>query len=213
MRSMLISSVLSQFLSVYPKSAAAVDDHSFYETWIYQNPTDILPFIFSKSKAGDAESVLSAMDQFASYYPMYKLTPAKADILKMAVVSCNPSHILEIGSFLGYSAIKIAACMPSTATLTCIEGNPQNVAVINEILGFAFRSREDILHRIRLINGISTSVISRAESTESMLPQIPSTALSTSVFDLVFLDHDKDCYRKDLQLLGTISTLSFLSYF
>ena len=218
--SLIVSSALSRYLTMSPKSADATDDQSFYETWIYQNPSDIMPYIFAKSRAGDVESVLKAMDQFASYYPMYKLTPAKADILRTAVVSYQPSHILEIGSFLGYSAIKIASTMPSATTLTCIEGNPQNVVVINEILRFAFHGREDILQRVRLITGLSTSVIAHAESTESMLPEISNplssaalksktaTAPEIPVFDFVFLDHDKDCYQKDLQLLGIYLCLS-----
>lgn len=221
--SLVISSAFNRYLI---KSAYAIDNQSFYETWIYQNPADIMPYIFAKSIEGNAESVLKAMDEFASFYPMYKLTPAKADILRMAVVSSQPSHILEIGSFLGYSAIKIASSMPSATTLTCIEGNPQNVVVINELLRFAFRGREEILKRIRLITGISTSVIAQAESAESMLPQnsnssflmsnvtveldskMTTTAPAIPLFDFVFLDHDKDCYRKDLQLLGKLFTRS-----
>ena len=46
----------------------------FTERWPYQKPSDILPYIESQSEEGEVELILSLLDTFASYYPMYKLT-------------------------------------------------------------------------------------------------------------------------------------------
>mmetsp|Transcript_6872 Transcript_6872/g.9488 ORF Transcript_6872/g.9488 Transcript_6872/m.9488 type:complete len:242 (-) Transcript_6872:13-738(-) len=143
------------------------------------------------------------MDTFASYYPMYKLTPFKARILTSAVEQSKPSNILELGSFLGYSAIKMAQIMPSSTTITCIEGNPANVEVIKALLQYAFALQPSILARIRVMEGLSTNVIK--SNTANLRPSLTLTHKNDEnfqeTFDFVFLDHDKDCYRTDLLLL------------
>jgi hypothetical protein len=35
-------------------------------------PADILPYLRATATPGDTDSVLAAIDRFASYYPMYR---------------------------------------------------------------------------------------------------------------------------------------------
>lgn len=53
-------------------AAAAVPaerDPTFYVTWQYATPADILPYIQQQAAPGDAQAVLDAMDTFSLYYP------------------------------------------------------------------------------------------------------------------------------------------------
>lgn len=54
-----------------PATAAmpAQRDPSFYATWPYATPSDILPYIQHECQPGDAQAVLDAMDSFSDYYP------------------------------------------------------------------------------------------------------------------------------------------------
>jgi hypothetical protein len=47
-------------------------DASFYSKWPYVQPADILPYLRATARRGDPDSVLAAIDTFASYYPMYR---------------------------------------------------------------------------------------------------------------------------------------------
>ena len=69
----------------------------FMNAWPYRAPKDILPYIFANAAEGDVTAVLQSMDTFATYYPQYKLTPQKADILSNAIKESNPRFVLELG--------------------------------------------------------------------------------------------------------------------
>jgi hypothetical protein len=49
--------------------AAPQKDPSFYATWQYAVPADILPYIKEQAAPGDAQAILDAMDTFSLYYP------------------------------------------------------------------------------------------------------------------------------------------------
>jgi predicted O-methyltransferase YrrM len=139
--------------------------------------------------------VISAMDSFASYYPMYKLSPEKANFLKNTVKKVNPTNILEIGTFFGYSALNIASVMSPTCSLTCIEGNPENAEIARIMIKKAFGNNKAILNRINVVTGLSSAILQQDDV------DICATLYkgnSIRAFDFVFFDHDKDCYLPDL---------------
>ena len=49
--------------------------------------------------------------------------PKKADILQRLVQQKQPQHAVEVGTFCGYSALKIAQVMPSGARVTSFESD------------------------------------------------------------------------------------------
>lgn len=63
----LQSAVLAAAAAAAP--AAQEKDPSFYGTWQYAVPADILPYIKEQAAPGDAQAVLGAMDTFSLYYP------------------------------------------------------------------------------------------------------------------------------------------------
>lgn len=204
------------------------NNNNFYEQYPYQKPIDILKFIYENSKKGSPDSVLIALDIFHSNYPMYNLTPQKAKILTNAINQhINNKLILELGTFFGYSAINICKTMPSNCYLICVEANSDNCYVAKQILEYAFGINNPILNRILLINDLSSNVINKLNPTSiltSLLDNSTSKNLglhliqldditttinnnininkdNTTAFDVVFLDHDKNCYKIDLEQL------------
>lgn len=70
----LLSSAPAAAWAAAVHAAAAVPqpaqrDPTFYATWPYAKPADILPFIQQTAQPGDAQAVLDAMDTFSQYYP------------------------------------------------------------------------------------------------------------------------------------------------
>lgn len=167
---------------------------------------DSHPFITSKDflaymregRQGDQDDAISRYNQFAAAYPMYKLSPRKMDLLldylsrSCAGRTDKGYNILEIGSFYGYSALNIALNMPAGAQLTLVEANAESCEVIREVLDRALlgSKRSEVRSRIKLINGLSSRVISGGELNPVR-----------GFYDFVFMDHDKSSYLKDLLLL------------
>jgi len=182
-----------------PRAAHAVTS-SFNEQWPYREPSDILAYVYANSKTGgggDFEGVVSAMVAFASHYPMYALSRPKAEILVGALRAARPTSCLELGTFFGFSAMHTARELSQqggAATLLCVEANPQNAEVARALLERALGKGSAALARVKIINGISTQVLQQQQQ------QVTKSTIAPP-FDFVFLDHDKDCYLKDLKLL------------
>lgn len=200
------------------------DPAEFYAKYPYQKPSDILKYIYDKAKPGDAKSVLNAMELFTTRYPMYSLSHAKAQLLCKEIVLDNehPTQILELGTFLGYSAINMALIMPSLCTLTTVEGNPENAEVAKDIISYAFQNN-DILNRIRVIQALSSSAIdqlvSESQSVEKCsdndnivyFAQDKKDFCKMPQFDVVFMDHAKECYLPDLKKLESVRLKDLVS--
>lgn len=176
--------------------AADDDSNTIRLKYPYIKPSDILPYIYDNSKQGDFHSVTAAMDDFSKVYPMYKLSPLKASLLVQTLQESMPQSILEIGSFLGYSALHFLKYMPNTATLTLIEGNQENIDVLKKIIEYTFGT--SIINRYRVVHGISSNVLNSNAVLWS----------NKSGFDFVFLDHEKSYYLKDTLLLQSKGLLS-----
>lgn len=92
----------------------------------------------------------------------------------------NPSRILEVGTYTGYSAICLARGLKPDGLLTTIESNDE---LRQTTLSF-FR-KAGVSDRIKLINGDAMKIIPGLDD----------------LFDLVFLDADKEEYTGYYDLL------------
>ena len=185
--------------AVAAPSTSFISQSSFYSEYPYIKPDDILPFVNDNSKDGDVNSVIEAMSKFATYYPMYSLSPLKAQVLEDTIKSRNPNKILEIGTFFGFSALHICRSMSPSSSLVCIEGNQDNARVAKQIIEKAFRNNRDVLNRVQVVVGLSNVILDSIDIKK---------ALGENKFDLVFLDHDKDCYLPDLLRLESRDLLN-----
>mgnify|MGYP001824160832 CR=1 FL=1 len=85
----------------------------------------------------------------------------------------SPRHILEIGTYTGYSAICLARGLKSDGRLTTIEINDEL-----RTTALSYFKKANLHDQIRLINGNALELIPGLQET----------------FDLVFLDANKDDY-------------------
>ena len=101
-------------------------------------------------------------------------------ILKMLVRMIQPQRVLEIGTFVGYSALCMAEGLPTGGHVDTIEIDDELEEFIREQL-----AKSPFEERITLHIGNALQVI----------PQLDTT------FDLVFIDADKRLYRDYYELV------------
>jgi caffeoyl-CoA O-methyltransferase len=94
-------------------------------------------------------------------------------LLRMLVHALRPQFVLEIGTFVGYSALAMASALPAGARLVTCEIDPERAAVAGKhIAASPFADR------------ISLRVGPAAETIDSL----------SGPFDLIFIDGDLDYY-------------------
>ena len=167
----------------YAKAFAAstkLDADAFYAAHPYRSPGDVLTYIEKCAAPGDAKAVLQAFEYFGKKYPMYSIGATKGKILDSAVATARPKRIVEVGSFLGYSAVRMAAKLPGDGMLACVEGNQEFARTAEGVV-----ARAGLSDRVRFFVGLASDEISNVAKTMGRA-------------DLVFLDHCKECYAPDL---------------
>lgn len=98
------------------------DNIEFQAKWTYAKAQDILPYIYATAKKGQVDEIIRSMDEFGRHYPMYKLGDEKGAILEreIAQMDAPPKNALELGTFLGYSALRTARRLAPGGKLSCI---------------------------------------------------------------------------------------------
>jgi catechol O-methyltransferase len=126
--------------------------------------------------------VLAALDRFARERSfLMNVGDKKGEILDAEVRRQRPLRALEIGAFVGYSAVRIARLLRGwDGRLISLEASGRNAAVARAMVELA---------------GLAERVEVRHAKAEDAIPTLGAP------FDLVFLDHWKDLYLPDLQRL------------
>jgi caffeoyl-CoA O-methyltransferase len=125
------------------------------------------------SPPGEDLGALVAETEAVTDLPAMMVGPLTGELLATFVFALRPQRILEIGTFTGYSALRMAEAMDPQAHLVTCEIDPHHAAVARRHIE-ASPYRE----RITLLEG----------------PALESIARLDGVFDLVFLDADKTGY-------------------
>ena len=148
---------------------------------------EVLELLKKKAIKNNPNSILKIIDDYA-----YKSTflmnigDQKGEILDKAIKDSQATKILELGVYLGYSTIRILNNMTDNSKLTSIEANQK----------FAQIAKEHIE-----ISGLSKNHILKIGKSSDLIPSLEEQ------YDFVFIDHWKDLYLKDLQLLEQFGLL------
>ncbi|XP_038054891.1 catechol O-methyltransferase-like [Patiria miniata] len=146
----------------------------------------MLAYVLQHAVEGDAASVIRTADEYGyKYERMMHVGDMKGEIVREVVNELAPKVILELGTYFGYSAVLIASVMPEGSRLLTVEFNEKNADVARQFIQFA-----GVDDKVTLIVGDSARVIKRLHEDYSV-----------KTLDFVFLDHWKDVYKRDLQLL------------
>ena len=127
-----------------------------------------------------ADSILREIEEQGEKNFIPVIGPRKGKILDKALIESGASIVLEIGTYIGYSAIRIGRLLPETGRVLSIERDTGSVQVANGNI-----ARADLSEKIQLILGDAKDII----------PELQE------VFDLVFIDAEKSEYLAYLELV------------
>ena len=149
----------------------------------------VLNYVFKNAKQDDPQSVLNTIDSFVSETGTFLMNvgPEKGKLLAKEIKDHKPLNTLELGSFLGYSAIIIAMFLPEAGSLVSVDHDKDSVAASKEIVKYA-----GLENKVHFINSTSDEAIN---------------ALKES-FDFIFIDHEKNRYYSDLLLMENLNLIN-----
>uniref|UniRef100_A0A8C4USR1 catechol O-methyltransferase n=1 Tax=Falco tinnunculus TaxID=100819 RepID=A0A8C4USR1_FALTI len=152
----------------------------------------ILNFVLQNAVRGDPCSVLDTIDKYCSQKEWaMNVGDEKGLILDKTLEEVNPSVALELGTYCGYSAVRIARLLKPGARLLTVEFNPEFAAIAKQMIEFA-----GVQDKVKLLEGPS----------EEIIPQLKKK-YEVGTLDFVFLDHWKDRYTPDTILLQECNLL------
>lgn len=152
----------------------------------------VADYVVTKARPGDIDDVLSAIDRFAYTKSfLINIGDEKGALLDAAVRRADPSLVLELGTYCGYSALRIARAAPR-ARVYSIELADANARIARRIWAHA-----GVADRI-------TCVVGTVGDGGATLDTLASThGFDSGSVDFVLIDHDKTAYLSDLQsILG-----------
>ncbi|XP_030049802.1 catechol O-methyltransferase A [Microcaecilia unicolor] len=149
-------------------------------------PERILAYVKKHAVPGDAESVANAIDAYCSGVEWaMNIGIDKGKILDRVVSETDPDTVLELGTYCGYSTVRIGKLLRPEARLITIEMNPDYAKVAKQIIALA---------------GLDSKVEILVGSSSELIPQLKKK-LDIKTLDLVFIDHWKECYLPDTRCL------------
>ncbi|XP_035650529.1 catechol O-methyltransferase A [Oncorhynchus keta] len=149
-------------------------------------PQRLLRAVQKKAIKGDPQSVISTIDYFCRHSEWaMNVGDEKGAILDSVVCEVSPSTALELGTYCGYSTVRIARLLPPGTKLITLEFNPDYAAVARQIIEYS-----GLQDKICLVEGASGDLIPKMQE-----------LFGIKTFDFVFLDHWKDRYLPDIKLL------------
>lgn len=163
---------------------------------LHGHERNLLEYIVNNAQPNDPDSVLAAMDTFWSNVTGFSeqwnmrgrlLEDKVLDKVKekAALGQAGDMRCLELGTYCGYSTLRIAKNLPSGATLLSVEKDELFAAIATKIIEFA---------------GLDSKVKIWMGTAHSELTNITSK-LAGRPADFILVDHSKDRFVPDLQLL------------
>jgi catechol O-methyltransferase len=142
------------------------------------------------ARHGDIADVLRVIDQFGYEQSfLMNVGDQKGLILDAAVERARPKRILELGTYCGYSALRMARAAPE-ARIYGVEFSAANAEVARSIFAHA-----GIVDRVTIVVG----TLGDGGKTARTLRE--EHGFTPNSLDLVFVDHDKGAYLPDLHFI------------
>jgi len=145
--------------------------------------------VLARARAGDLDDHIRVIDDFCmTRSVLINVGDEKGEILDRAVERSSPALLLELGTYCGYSGLRIARVMPQGARLYSIEYSEANAEIARRIWAHA-----GVADRLTVVVG----TLGDGGATIKRLRD--EFGFSDGAVDFVFLDHDKDAYLPDLE--------------
>jgi catechol O-methyltransferase len=100
--------------------------------------TALEKYVLACARAGDVDDAIRVIDHFGRHVSfLINVGDEKGKILDRAVERTQPRLLLELGTYCGYSALRMARVMPREARLYSVEFNTANAEIARRILAHA----------------------------------------------------------------------------
>jgi predicted O-methyltransferase YrrM len=132
-----------------------------------------LEYISSFRKPCD--TLIEEMEAYAKEHNVPILSWQSADFLEQLVLLKEPKRVLELGTAIAYSTIRIARMLQGKSVVHSIEKSADNIAIAKD-----FIAKSGLADRIKLLEGDAMNV----------MPQLKKK------YDIIFLDADKEDYKR-----------------
>jgi catechol O-methyltransferase len=145
--------------------------------------------VVANARKGDPEDVVRVIDDFSvNRKLMINVGDEKGEILDRAVRRASPKRILELGTYCGYSALRMSRVMPAGARIYSLEFLPANAEIARRILDHAG------------IGDAVTIVVGTLGDGGTTIDRLRTEhGFGDGAVDFVFVDHDKSAYLPDLE--------------
>lgn len=148
-------------------------------------------YVEANATPGDVDDAIRAVDEFCYRHSfMMNVGDEKGAILDRAIERANPDLILELGTYCGYSGLRMARVMPAGCRLVSVEFQPDNAAIARRIWTHA-----GVADRATVVVGTLGDGGATATALES------EHGVTAGAVGAVFIDHAKDAYVPDLELI------------
>lgn len=165
-----------------PSSAGGRGDASDLASLVREvepHPLRVRDYVVANARKGDPADVLATMDRYAVEEKfLMNLGPDKGPLVRECFDRLpRDARLLELGTYCGYSAILFAATLGPGGRVVSLELGEESVEASRANVAYA-----GLADRVEIIQGDAAQTI----------PTLSGT------FDMVFLDHWKDFYKRDL---------------
>ena len=148
-------------------------------------------YVLEHARPGDVDDAIRVADRFCYERSfMMNVGDVKGGLLDDAIRRAAPSTILELGTYCGYSALRMARAMPAGARIVSVEFRRENADIAR-----------DIWRHAGIDDKVSVVVGTLGDGGRTLETLEAEHGVGRGAVDLVFLDHDKNVYVSDLRLL------------
>ena len=148
-------------------------------------------YVLEHAPAGDLEAAIATLDEFALERKfLINVGDEKGKLLDAAIAKAKPKLALELGTYCGYGALRMARALGPDGRLVSVEFVEANAEIARAIIDHA-----GVGDRVTVVVGTigdDGKTVAALESEHGFGP---------GALDLAFLDHDKDAYLPDLETI------------
>ena len=123
----------------------------------------------------EQDDLINEMETFAKEHNVPILSWQSAEFIEQLVLITNPKRVLEIGTAIAYTTIRIARNLKKKSIIHTLELSEDNIETAKEYI-----EQSGDGDKIKLIEGDALSVMPRLKKK----------------YDLIFLDSDKEDYKR-----------------
>ncbi|MBA4252198.1 MAG: O-methyltransferase [Chlorobiaceae bacterium] len=134
---------------------------------------------YISSFAENDDELILSIEEYAKQNSVPILDKNASQFLELIIKSYQPKRVLEIGTAIGYSSIKIARSLDKKGILHTIEISENNIQLANENI-----LKSGLSKKIKIFKGEAKEII----------PDLKKK------YNLIFLDADKEDYLELLEL-------------